>query len=211
MPSLQLVARDSMMSAREWRSLDYLRTGAQRQKDAHAAIEKISVMDVLCGYDPILVGTIPIDIDIESSDLDMICCAQDLEYFSRLVQRTFGSQECFQLWARTIRGRQAVIAAFRFSEFTFEIYAQREQSEMQYGFRHMVVESRLLDLGGARMRDDIRRMKREGVRTEPAFAMYLGLNQEDPYESLLRLEEVSEEDLAQLVRRACSFHTMHYN
>ena len=57
----------------------------------------------------------------------------------------------------------------------------------QYAYRHMIVEARLLKIGGPAARPAIRRLKREGRKTEPAFAHYFDL-EGDPYETLLELD-----------------------
>jgi hypothetical protein len=58
----------------------------------------------------------------------------------------------------------------------------------------MVVEARLLVIGGEEARREIRRLKRCGLKTEPAFARYFQLAG-DPFEVLLELSRLSEEEL----------------
>ena len=50
----------------------------------------------------------------------------------------------------------------------------------------MVVEARLLELGGDPARQAIRRLKQSGLKTEPAFARYFQL-EGDAYQVDLRL------------------------
>ncbi len=70
----------------------------------------------------------------------------------------------------------------------------------QNGYLHMMIEHRLLVLGGEALRADIRRLKTLGIKTEPAFAYYLGLKQ-DPYAALLELSSLSDDVLLQLLQR----------
>lgn len=77
--------------------------------------------------------------------------------------------------------------------------------ENSNGFRHMVVEQRILSIpdgeNADRIRNRIRQMKRSGWKTEPAFAAVLGL-EGDPYALLLELYGWDEERLARLVLAA---------
>ena len=52
----------------------------------------------------------------------------------------------------------------------------------------MVIEYKLLQKGGHLFRRRVMELKTRGIKTEPAFALVLGL-QGDPYEALLTLEE----------------------
>jgi hypothetical protein len=61
--------------------------------------------------------------------------------------------------------------------------------------RHMIVEERLLRLGGPEVREQIRSLKAQGLKTEPAFAVVFQLPG-DPYKTLLQLAELAEEKLA---------------
>ncbi len=53
--------------------INYLRNGNERQKRALEVLTKYKVLEKLKPYSPLLTGTVPIQIDIESSDLDVIC------------------------------------------------------------------------------------------------------------------------------------------
>jgi hypothetical protein len=57
----------------------------------------------------------------------------------------------------------------------------------QNGFRHLLVEAAVLAAGGEQWRRAVRRLKQQGLKTEPAFANLLRLSG-DPYVALLELE-----------------------
>jgi hypothetical protein len=59
----------------------------------------------------------------------------------------------------------------------------------------MVVESRLLDILGPDFRNGIIALKKQGIKTEPAFARMLGLSG-DPYRAVLAIENYGDEQLA---------------
>ncbi|MGV2488720.1 UNVERIFIED_CONTAM: DUF4269 domain-containing protein, partial [Bacillus mycoides] len=55
-------------------NIEYLQHGNNRQRQAYSILTNNQILSKLKQFDPILVGTIPINIDIENSDLDIICC-----------------------------------------------------------------------------------------------------------------------------------------
>jgi hypothetical protein len=64
-----------------FRNIEYLKFGNERQKLAYSEIRKLHIFEKLKKYNPILTGTIPIEIDLPESDLDMICeCKKHLEF-----------------------------------------------------------------------------------------------------------------------------------
>lgn len=174
------------MSQTDWNDISYLCDGNERQRAAYETLTRLGIFETLDRYMPMLVGTIPIAVDVAESDLDIICEASDLERFAGDVRRAFDEHRNFRLWRRKIGGVSSVIAHFRFGQFPVEVFAQSLPVTAQNAYRHMVVEARLLEIGGPAARRAIRQLKREGLKTEPAFAHYFDL-EGDPYEALLEL------------------------
>ena len=58
----------------------------------------------------------------------------------------------------------------------------------------MLVEYRILQLANGKLHQAIRKMKKAGIKTEPAFAQYFKL-EGDPYQALLELEKLDERSL----------------
>lgn len=141
----------------------------------------------LSGFDPVLVGTIPIDIDVPGSDLDILCCWQDAEEFCTVLKRLFSTQEGFCIRMESIRGQISVIASFILEGWEVEIFGQNIPTRQQMGYRHMLVEERIVKERGDQFRHAVRSLKMQGIKTEPAFAQLLGLGG-DPYLALLELE-----------------------
>lgn len=167
--------------------LDYLRTGNDKQQRVYRFLTEEGWMEILSEYVPILVGTIPISIDTKQSDLDIVCYAQDLEKFSRQVEKLFASETGFSIVSKVINERTSVVANFDKDGFHIELFAQSIPSERQDAYRHMLVEHRILQERGDRFRQQVIELKKQGVKTEPAFAQLLGLKG-DPYQALLELE-----------------------
>lgn len=164
----------------------------------HRTLNTLEIFTLLHSYTPVLAGTFPLAIDIETSDLDIICCAADLTVFARRVTEIFGKHTGFRIAHKVIRDDPCVVANFHFQGFEIEIFGQNRPVEQQNAYRHMQVEARLLELGGDAARQGIRRLKQNGLKTEPAFARYFDL-EGDPYDTLLRLADLDDEELKKMV------------
>ncbi|HBY92454.1 MAG TPA: DUF4269 domain-containing protein [Chloroflexi bacterium] len=178
----------------DWCDHSYLRQGTERQRAVYRALQTPGVFTVLSDYTPVLVGTIPLDIDVEASDLDIICEVHDLILFERLVTRSFGDLEGFRVARKSIAGIQSLVANFNHGGFPVEIFGQARPVTGQNAYRHMLAEARLLAFWGEEARPAIRRLKRSGLKTEPAFVRYFNLVG-DPYQVLLELALLSDEEL----------------
>lgn len=167
-------------------TLEYLATGSPRQQESYALLHGHQVFDKLTRYAPLLVGTIPIGIDVESSDLDIICCIKDEELFSADVKEAFSECQAFSLETAVINDVSSVIANFMIDGQLIEVFGQAVPVKEQNGYRHMIAEYELLRKHGEPLRQQVIQLKRQGLKTEPAFAQALGLAG-DPYQALLYL------------------------
>ena len=172
---------------RNFEHIDYLQKGNSRQQQAYSILSTHQVLVKLHGYNPILVGTIPIDIDIENSDLDIICYYHDRQAFYNSIIAHFGNETAFSIKERQSSGELAVVAKFVLDGFDVEIFGQNVPTKQQFGYRHMIIEYQLLNKKGEAFRQQIRALKRQGYKTEPAFGIALGL-MGDAYVELLKLE-----------------------
>jgi hypothetical protein len=182
----------------DWRDLTYLLRGTARQQAAYHALEALGVFQLLGAFDPVLVGTIPLDIDMPGSDLDIVCYAPDVDAMVQVLLATFGHFASFTMQRTIIDALPTVIAQFVYQSFPVEIFGQPRPVAMQQAFRHMVVEARLLQYGGEEVRQKVRQLKLAGTKTEPAFAVVFALAG-DPYHTLLRLSELPEEELLEVL------------
>src|SRR5689334_10748050 len=76
-----------------WYDISYLLKGNERQKAAYHALKKLRIFEDLAEYSPVLVGTIPIGIDIESSDLDILLEARDLQILEEKLETLYHPRE----------------------------------------------------------------------------------------------------------------------
>jgi hypothetical protein len=184
-----------------WDDLTYLNRGSERQRDAFQVLIELDILSVLAEYDPVLAGTFPLGIETPTSDLDILCYAEDLDRFDEVVTAVYGDQDEFDLRRKVKNGLPTSICNFRVRNIPLEIFAQPCPVEEQNAYRHMVAEARLLREGGEEAVMAIRNLKLDGMETEPAFGQYFCLSG-DPYEELLRLADVSAEDISEVVIQA---------
>jgi hypothetical protein len=182
-----------------WQDISYLLDGNERQRSAYRALRSLKIFRILHDYSPVLVGTIPIAIDIDESDLDIVCAAVDLHAFKQRLTAAFVQQEGFRTKNKSVMGMPSVVASFFHRGFRIEIFAQPRPVTEQNAYRHMLVEARLLAIGGEETRCEIRRLKRSGLKTEPAVAHYFEIDG-DPYEVLLKLSWLSVDELRSRVK-----------
>jgi hypothetical protein len=183
---------------KDLRDLIYLLHGTEKQQAAYHTLESLQIFELLKTFDPILAGTIPLDIDIPDSDLDIICDVADINSFAQQLSDRFGHFDTFHLRHTIVDKLPTVIGNFTACGFPLEIFGQPCPVTEQYAVRHMIVEERLLRLGGPEVHEQIRDLKAQGLKTEPAFSVVFQLPG-DPYKTLLRLAELAEDKLAFLV------------
>lgn len=184
-----------------WDDLTYLNRGSDRQRDAFRVLIELDLFSVLAEFDPVLAGTFPLGIETPTSDLDILCCAGDLEHFDEVVTAVYEDQDDFVIEHKEKNGLATVICHFRARNMSIELFAQQLATEEQVAYKHMVAEARLLREGGEEALYAIRELKMDGMKTEPAFGHYFCLP-DDPYASLLHLADVSAEELSDVVIQA---------
>jgi Domain of unknown function (DUF4269) len=185
---------------RNWRNINYLLNGTERQRAAYRAMRYVGIERILAGFDPLLVGTIPLNIDIESSDLDILLEIPDQFQFAQVLFPHFAHYTNFRYRSKTMAASTAWVVNFFAHGFEFELFAQQKPTSEQVAYQHMVIEHRLLEIGGQALHQAIRELKRQGLKTEPAFAQYFSLQDDDPYAALLTLLELDNEALQTLFK-----------
>ncbi|MFW0715759.1 DUF4269 domain-containing protein [Pedobacter sp. N23S346] len=164
--------------------ITYLKSGTEKQQKAYQILTTNSILEKLNSYTPILVGTIPINIDVETSDLDIVCNVQDKEEFINTLKTYFSNENGFIISENSML--KSIKANFLIEDFEIEIFGQNIPSQEQNGYRHMLIEHKVLVEKGEAFRLEIIKLKKQGYKTEPAFAKLLGLPG-NAYEALLNL------------------------
>lgn len=187
---------DPLPDFRDW---SFLAQGSPDQRRAFAVLSRHRLFDRLGSADAVLAGTFPIDIAMAESDLDILVHADPTGY-APILAAGFGREAGFRQRLVTVTDGAALVANFTLDGMPIEIFVQDIPVDRQMGWRHMMVEARLLRLSSG-LREAVRALKATGVKTEPAFARLLALSG-DPYKSLLLLEDKADADLFNLLTPA---------
>ncbi len=165
-------------------TIDYLKNGNYRQQQAYKVLSS-GIIATLNPYSTILAGTIPLEIDIENSDLDILCYSQDSKAFKQTLIQHFADEKDFVLREIVLNGEPTILANFELMDFEIEIFGQNIPVKEQNGYKHMIIEHEILERESKDFKSKIVELKKQGYKTEPAFAKLLGL-QGDPYIALLQ-------------------------
>lgn len=181
----------------DFRDWSFLAGGSADQRRAFAVLSRHRPLDRLAPHDTGLAGTFPLDIAIPGSDLDILVQADDPFAAAPLLDAAFGRESGYARRQVRVADGPALVAGFTLDDLPVEIFVQSLPVVRQMGWRHMLVEARLLALAPS-LRPAIRALKRTGVKTEPAFARLLALPG-DPYQAVLDLEPLADSALADLL------------
>lgn len=168
-------------------TIDYLKYGNIRQKEAYFVLKDLLIFENLKLYNPILTGTIPLEIDLPESDLDIICECRNHTEFSKVISSLFADKNEFKIKSKNYKGIKSTIAKFKTEKFDIEIFGQNIPTQLQNAYRHMLIEYTILKRKEPEFKSNIIKLKQQGLSTEAAFAKLLGLIG-NPYDELLNLE-----------------------
>ncbi|MFQ3544596.1 DUF4269 domain-containing protein [Halobacillus rhizosphaerae] len=160
-----------------------MKRGNNKQKAAYLMLAELEIFSQMRSYHPVLCGTIPLGIDVENSDLDIIMEVTDLKEFEQQLRRHYGDQAGFTMKNKMIRGREVVKANFIFQNFEVEIFGQHQPVHKQNAYLHMIIEFELLKETPA-LKNKVKDLKKRGYNTESAFCELLGLPG-DPFVNLI--------------------------
>lgn len=145
------------------------------------------------GEAPALAGSLPLDLALDESDLDIISYSPDLKTFSGILRSEFGELEGFQSSRGISLGVATLMTKFSFAGEDYEIFTQNVLVPRQNAVVHLLVEERILQLGGSAFREKVWLARLRGLKTEPAFGEVLQLK--DPHRELLTFEDMSDAEL----------------
>jgi len=165
--------------------ITYLQKGNNKQQEVYNVLTYLDLFETLKPYTPALTGTIPIDIDVENSDIDIICYCRNLDEFRDKITENYETQDEFEIKIKDIRNNKTVVARFKSQGFAIEIFGQNRAVTAQEAYRHMLIEHKILQEKGSEFRNKVIDLKNKGYKTEPAFAKLLNLTG-DPYIELLK-------------------------
>lgn len=174
-------------------------TAQSRYVTVRDQLAREGVWQALARFHPVMAGSIPLGLDTEASDVDVLVEASDLDMFRQVCEAAWGAGPDFFVAERVWQNVPAVICHVRVDSLFCEMFAQAQPVAWQRGFRHLIAEWRLLTAGGDALYHAVRAARMRGLKTEPAFAEVLRL-EGDPYVALL-LDRCSEDTLQEIVAR----------
>lgn len=172
----------------DFKNIDYLLNGSDEQRRIYALLKETEALEKLSIFFPVLIGTYPLDIQTDTSDIDIACQFVDAGIFESELFKLFGHYENFGSNRSMTYNELAVVANFNVNGQEFEIFGQAIPVDMQMGYLHMIAEYRILSEYDEHFKQTIIDLKRKGIKTEPAFAKLLNL-EDDPYQALLKFVE----------------------
>lgn len=169
----------------DFTKIDYLKDGNEKQRRVFQVFTKYQIFEKLKNFSPILAGTIPIEIDVDESDLDIICEVENMVEFEKLLSQIFfGLDSGLKIETVTINGIESLVCNFKLDGFPIEIFGQNKPTTQQNAYLHMIAEYKILQKKGENFKQKIIELKKKGLKTEPAFGILLNLK--NPYEDLLK-------------------------
>lgn len=174
--------------------ISYLLNGNKTQQKAYQTLTNLKIMNIMKPYHPTLTGTIPLQIETKHSDLDIICEVHDFTLFEEILQKHYSKHKDFLVSRYILNAIPSMVSNFHYNGFPVEIFAQPIKVSKQNAYRHMIAEYNILRIADESAVKNIIALKEQGIKTEPAFARYFGL-EGDPYK---RLKELSYIDLKEL-------------
>lgn len=179
---------------------DYLQSGTFKQQELFRDLEEWKILKSLHGFKPTLAGTIPLDIDTETSDVDILVKFNVPAHLQKICYAKFRNFPNYTFSEKTMDLRVTLICRFETKKFRYEIFGQSLEPTEQYAWIHMMVENRFLKLADPSFREEIRNLKRQGIKTEPAFCKVLDLKG-DPYKTMIQWNQKTEDQFRELLIR----------
>lgn len=176
----------------DFANITYLQHGSALQQAVFHLLYDNKILYHLKPVRPVLAGTLPLNIFIEGkSDLDILGESDDFKTVEKILRHNFSSYADFFIEDKLVQNQPTLLCRFNVEAFPIEVFVQPIPVNQQYGYRHMVIEHWLLEKHGKPFIKQIMELKRNGIKTEPAFADLLRLKG-NPYEALLDFERDAE-------------------
>jgi hypothetical protein len=173
----------------DFENIAYLKSGSPIQLQAFNILTHSKILYHLQPFKPVVTGTLPLDLFIPGkSDIDIIIESDRLQIMERRLLDDFAGKKKLTTKLMMIHKRPTLVCRFIQQDLPIEIFCQPVPVKQQHAYRHMVIEYWLLKKFGPHLHDKILALKKDGLKTEPAFAKALGLDG-DPYDSLLSFEK----------------------
>lgn len=154
-----------------------------KQISAYKCLKELKIFKHLKNYNPVLCGTYPLDLIIDSSDLDIILEFNDVKKLKRNLY-LYKEYKNFCISEGVKDNQKYILSSFEYEGFKIEFFGQQTPVENQNAFLHMIIEYNILKKN-TYLKEKIINLKKAGYKTEPAFALVLDIKNPDSYAALI--------------------------
>lgn len=176
----------------------------ESHKHVFSTLVASNILEEMKSFSPVVVGTFPLGVHTDQSDVDIILSHSNLQEIRETCLKYYSHLPGFKMHTACLLNLDSLIVHFYWKDVPFELFAQTQPSFVQNGYRHMIVEERLLKVGGDSFFNKVLELRQQGLKTEPAFARAIGLKKGDPFKALLTLWRETDRQLLDRVRQAMS-------
>ena len=159
----------------------------EQNQTIYSMIKESDILSNLSQYGPLIAGTFPLNISSDTSDIDLILSAPDLVDLQRKLHSLYGGVSGFKDRFCKVEGVDSYIANFVLLDVPVEVFAQETPSVMQTAYAHFQVEEQILKVAGFDFKNEIIKLRNQGLKTKLAFATALKLKGE-PFDAILNLK-----------------------
>lgn len=110
--------------------IKYLESGNEIQKKLYYTLSNLKIINILLPFCPLVVGTIPIGVNIPDSDVDIICNVEKFAEFEIYIKENFSEEKGFFFK----RKKNVCLSGFEYSDFRFEIYGESKPTTEQNAY-----------------------------------------------------------------------------
>lgn len=162
------------------------------------ALAQLKLRRRLTAHRPLVVSTILLGLDHVGSDVDVVAFFANRHQFRRVTTEHFGALETFKL---SEPSPSRWCCRFWFSGFLFELTGEALPSRQQRACQHFCLMGRVLRVGGIPVQHWLwrQRQERKGIKVERLLCEIFGLSGENPYQSVLGLQSMTDVQLQELI------------
>jgi len=174
------------------KSLEHIINIEKKESIANFLSES-KILHLFDHYHPCISGTFPLDLEVDKSDLDIIFSSNDLHQFINETDNHFNSYPNYKKSFFNYQNETSAVVNFDYHDLPVELFCQTKTTFQQQANLHFLIEGRLLKIFGNHLKRKILHLKKQGMKTEPAFGEVLNLN--NPYQDLLEIGHLTDYQL----------------
>lgn len=192
-PELQMTLKSGAIKFHH-SSLEYV-INIEKSKSVINFLEKSNILESLASYKPLISGSYPLNIVTKDSDLDILFQSEKLSLFKKDVMTLFSDNDSLVIKEKKHQDISSLIISLRYKDLVVELFCQSKSVYKQQSNLHFLIEGRLLKIF-PKVKKQIIQLKKNGIKTEPAFGEVFKLAA--PYKDLLKLQLLSDKELKTL-------------